>query len=50
MTRSSLLVLASLVTSTCGDNTAPAPPLRLWLDLDGSELRVRLVEDEPIPF
>jgi hypothetical protein len=25
------------------------PPV-LWLDLDGSEIKVRLVEHEPIPF
>ena len=25
-------------------------PAVLWLDLDGSEIRVRLVEQEPVPF
>jgi hypothetical protein len=26
------------------------PPKTLWLALDGSELKVRLVESEPRPF
>jgi hypothetical protein len=48
MNQLGLVALAATLV-TCGDNLVPTQ-LRLFLDLDGSELRVRLVETEPIPF
>jgi hypothetical protein len=47
-------VLAALVgvlglTNACSTEENANPPV-LWLDLDGSEIKVRLVEHEPVPF
>ena len=48
--RSSLLALISLWGLTgCPGSESSNPPV-LWLDLDGSEIKVRLVEREPVPF
>jgi hypothetical protein len=45
-----VLGLAFLATATaCPDSNNANPPV-LWLDLDGSEIKVRLVEREPIPY
>ncbi len=44
-------VAAALAVALAG---CPGPsaenPARLWLALDGSEIKVRLVEQEPVPF
>jgi hypothetical protein len=42
-------VLAALAASACPSSDQGNPSV-LWLDLDGSEIKVRLVEREPIPF
>jgi hypothetical protein len=42
-----LVALATL--AACPDSGASNPPV-LWLALDGSEIKVRLVEQEPVPF
>jgi hypothetical protein len=44
---SAVAVLAAL--AACSTEENGNPPV-LWLDLDGSEIRVRLVEQEPVPF
>jgi hypothetical protein len=45
------LVLASVLglVAACSSEENGNPPV-LWLDLDGSEIKVRLVEREPIPY
>jgi hypothetical protein len=44
------LGLAALVAlAACPDGGNANPPV-LWLALDGSEIKVRLVEQEPVPF
>lgn len=40
----------ALVTLAACPEAGPSNPEVLWLDLDGSEIKVRLVEREPIPF
>lgn len=41
----------ALVTALAAcPEAGPSNPEVLWLDLDGSEIKVRLVEREPIPF
>lgn len=34
----------------CSSGEENGNPPVLWLDLDGSEIKVRLVEHEPVPF
>ncbi|MEZ4359714.1 MAG: hypothetical protein R3B48_06000 [Kofleriaceae bacterium] len=41
-------VLLALAAAACSEEDAN--PRVLWLDLDGSEIKVRLVEREPVPF
>lgn len=41
-------VLAALAAA-CSTEENGNPEV-LWLDLDGSEIKVRLVEREPVPF
>jgi hypothetical protein len=36
--------------AACSSGDDNGNPPVLWLDLDGSEIKVRLVEREPIPF
>ncbi len=36
--------------SACSSGEENGNPPVLWLDLDGSEIKVRLVEREPVPF
>lgn len=36
--------------AACGDDGGGGNATTLWLAPDGSELRVRLVEDEPPPY
>jgi hypothetical protein len=45
----SLLTIAS-VAMLAGCPSEEGNPSVLWLALDGSELQVRLVDEEPIPF
>jgi len=44
-----LLPVAALPLAACPSDD-PVNPAVLWLDLDGSELEVRLVGEEPRPF
>lgn len=41
------LVLAALLAGCPSD---PGNPETLWLALDGSELQVKLIDHEPIPY
>ena len=36
--------------AACSSGDDNGNPPVLWLDLDGSEIKVRLVDHEPIPF
>lgn len=45
-----VLVALAVVFSAGCSTEGNANPEVLWLDLDGSEIKVRLVEHEPIPF
>ena len=46
-----LLGLAALGTGCSSDPaTESANPSQLWLALDGSELKVRLIDHEPKPY
>ncbi len=45
-----LAVLVALAFAAGCSTEGNANPEVLWLDLDGSEIKVRLVEQEPIPF
>ena len=49
MNRRSFLALIALVGCSSGPEDPPNPE-RLWLALDGSEIQVRLVPEEPDPF
>lgn len=49
-TAAALAVLAALALAAACSTEGNANPEVLWLDLDGSEIKVRLVEHEPIPF
>ncbi len=45
------IVMIAIAMTACGDNDGSesnAPVL--WLALDGSEIEVRLVEEEPDPY
>ncbi len=44
-----LAAVAVTALAACPDS-GPSNPAVLWLDLDGSEIKVRLVEREPVPF
>jgi hypothetical protein len=54
MTCSPRLLLAAVTLSMLagcpGDDPGLDNPPRLWLALDGSEVRVRLVPAEPFPY
>ena len=43
-------LLAAMVVSLAGCPSDPSNPETLWLALDGSELRVKLVDHEPKPY
>ena len=45
-----LTALALGLGGACSSGEENGNPLVLWLDLDGSEIKVRLVEREPVPF
>lgn len=47
---STTAVLAALALVAACSTEENGNPEVLWLDLDGSEIKVRLVEREPIPF
>ncbi len=47
---STAAVLAALAFAAACSTEENGNPAVLWLDLDGSEIRVRLVEQEPVPF
>jgi hypothetical protein len=38
-----------LCLAACGSDGNSNPPV-LWLGLDGSEIKVRLIEQEPLPY
>lgn len=42
--------LALGLSGACSSGEENGNPPVLWLDLDGSEIKVRLVEHEPVPF
>ncbi|MBL9015430.1 MAG: hypothetical protein JNL83_14695 [Myxococcales bacterium] len=46
--RAPLLLAAVLLLAACPSD--PGNPETLWLALDGSELRVKLVDSEPRPY
>ena len=46
--RAIVLAAAALVLAACPSD--PGNPETLWLALDGSELRVKLVDAEPRPY
>ncbi len=46
--RAPLLAAAVLLLAACPSD--PGNPETLWLALDGSELRVKLVDSEPRPY
>lgn len=50
LSSSSAAVLAALALMAACSTEDNGNPEILWLDLDGSEIRVRLVEREPVPF
>lgn len=52
MTRTALPALAclALTAAACSDDAPATNPDKLWLALDGSEVQVRLVSVEPVPF
>lgn len=43
-------VLATWVVMLAGCPSDPGNPETLWLALDGSELKVKLVDSEPRPY
>ena len=45
-----ILALAAALGLTACPSSEGTNPGVLWLDLDGSEIKVRLVEREPVPF
>lgn len=45
-----LSAVAALALAGCPSDPAPSNPEQLWLTLDGSELRIKLVPVEPNPF
>lgn len=53
-TSSALAVAAFAIAlglgGACSSGEENGNPPVLWLDLDGSEIKVRLVEHEPVPF
>jgi hypothetical protein len=51
MKRRSFLALLGLSALACSSGPEDPPnPERLWLALDGSEIEVRLLPEEPDPF
>lgn len=44
------MAVTALSTLAACPDSGPSNPAVLWLDLDGSEIKVRLVEREPVPF
>lgn len=36
--------------AACGGDDGGGNPSKLWLALDGSEIKVKLVEQEPVPY
>ncbi|MGE0546347.1 MAG: hypothetical protein AB7O24_29770 [Kofleriaceae bacterium] len=43
------MIVATSVTAGCPSNGENNPPV-LWLDLDGSETEVRLIDHEPTRY
>ena len=46
--RAALLVAATVMLAGCPSD--PSNPETLWLALDGSELKVKLIDHEPKPY
>lgn len=44
------LACLAVVVAACSDDAPVTNPDKLWLALDGTEVQVKLVAIEPVPF